>query len=197
MNITTATQKAHALKPGQNTAAQDLYTDIEYELEHGVDNQDDYEEGENALAYLEEHFPDIRDRARQRVTDGKHTPRLSRKAAREVYGETETGTVATKEKVPEQARRRVATRRARYQARRQPAFPTTRQTLQVVDQATGSWGSTVWAGVLGAVGLSLLYLVLTKPTGVSRLSTGVTNALSWIINPTIDPLRPPTGAPKP
>jgi hypothetical protein len=209
VNVKNAMERAKALKPaapgqrGQQAAAADLYGDIDYELALGDVGEEDYEQGENALAYLEEHFPGVRKQAHSRVENGR-TPQLSNSAKNEVWKGADKPTagggtaVATRPRaVPAPVRQRVATRRSSYQASRTPRFAPTRRTISTIDQAaTGGVGAVLWYGVLGAVGLSLLYLVLAGrgPQGVGKLFTGGSNVLNWIIDPTTDPLRPPTGA---
>jgi len=83
-------------------------------------------------------------------------------------------------------------RRARSRARRSFPRAAAGRTVQVLDQATGA-ATVGWDFVLGGLGLSVLLLLLSHPTGAARLWTGATNLVRWIIDPSIDPLRP-TGA---
>lgn len=199
MNIKTALDRAHALKPTQAAAAASLYSDIDYELAFGNVEEDDYERAEDALAYLREHFPDVEAKSRDRVANG-HTPKLSTGARNHVFsqdGEEESGgkstAVATRAKaVPARARQHVATRRARYQSTRRPRYaPAARKVAYQVDDASGGWGSVVAMLLVGGVLLSILLLALEKSAGIAKLETGVTNVIGWVLNPAIDPLRPP------
>jgi hypothetical protein len=206
MNIKTALDRARGLKPTQHAAAADLYSDVDYELAFGNVEEDDYERAEDALAYLREHFPDVESKSRDRVANGR-TPKLSTGARRHVFSqdgeqpenEGKSTAVATRAKtVPARARQHVATRRARYQSSRRPRYaPTVRKVAYQVDDASGGWGSVVAMLLVGGVLLSILLLALDKSAGIAKLESGVTNVIGWILNPAIDPLRPPSTTPAP
>lgn len=208
MNIKTALDRAHGLKPTQHAAAASLYSDIDYELAFGNVEEDDYERAEDALAYLREHFPDVESKSRDRVANG-HNPNLSHKARSHVFsqdGEKEgggkrTAVAAQAKKIPARTRQHVATRRARYQSTRKPRYAAKAQkaAYEVVDSASGGWGSVIAMLLVGGVLLSILLLSLEKSAGIAKLETGITSVIGWILNPEIDPLRPPgtSGTPAP
>lgn len=169
--------------------------------------------GEAALARIEEMFPDVKAQA-----DDIHEPReLSARATAglaadsaqeqpktsddnaEAAGAAGSSRPAPADSTPAPARPGRTARRRRSVARRRrstvrnPVVNVAGQTLSLVDQSTGSWGGEIWDFVLGGIGLSLFLLVLSNPTGLTRLMTGASNLVKWVIDPTVDPLRP-TGA---
>lgn len=215
MNLDRALEHAHAMtgtKPGPDgtppRGAARLYADIEYELAMGDPTPGQERSGERALAVLEEHFPGIK-HASDTIVENGHIPRMSRKAKAQVFQHDETtggGTVtATRPRhagaprasepvvqrpVPRPARQRV------QHARRQRAVPRSvtsnaTRSVKIVDQATGGWGDDVWLFVLGGFALSFIFLLLTRPKGLSSFATGASNVVRWVIDPAIDPLRPP------
>ncbi len=223
MNTDTALNKARALTPNQGKTAAHLYATTEWELayiEQDLDNplMDDKREqllkqrqqGEAALAAIEEKFPGIKTQADEietpralsaRATNGlaadhehdhrSSTPAEAAGAKHGAPADTTPSTSRTLTRPGPRARRRLARARTSRSLPRQAI-----RAARTVDQATGSWGSDLWDWALGGVGLSLFFLVLTKPAGLSKLFTGASNVLSWVINPTIDPLRPTAGATK-
>ena len=204
MNLDKALTQAHAMsgaRPRPNgtppKGAARLYADIEYELAMGEPTPEQEQAGERALAVLEEHFHGIKD-ASDTVVENGHIPRMSRKAKDQALGAPETrqegGGTATATRpttVPKPARQAVKRARAARSAPRAAAH-TAGRSLSIVNQATGSWGDDAWIFVLGGFGLAFLFLVLTHPQGLRNLATGASNLTRWVIDPTIDPLRPTT-----
>lgn len=201
MILRRAKERAESLGPFATTAAARLYADIEWEQTYGgMTDRAGYENGEDALAILEERFPHVRANS-QKIVEAGYKPRLSATAKRNLAGAVSspaagTGTLVVNgdDGAVAASRTKVAARRAVYQASRAPRYA--RQAAVQVDQATGGYGSIAFKGVLAATGLALLYLVLAGrgPQGLGKLFVGLTNLLGWVINPAVDPLRPPKGA---
>jgi hypothetical protein len=223
MTTATALKKAQALKPSQPKQAAHLYATVEWELaylEQELDNplmEDRHPEleqqrsaGEAALARIEETFPDIKAQADEieaprslsaRATAGlsadqEHDePQTSEAAPPPGAGETSPAP-ASSSRAPQPgqtARRRRSAARARRSFPRNPVVNVAGSTLSLVNQSTGGWGDEIWDFALGGVGLAVFFLILSQPAGVSKLVTGLSNLVNWVVNPSIDPLRP-TGA---
>ncbi len=204
MNLHRAKERAESLSPLAATAAARLYADIEWEQTYGgMTDRTAYENGEDALAILEERFPHVRAQS-QKIVEAGYKPRLSTAAKRNLPGAVSSPAAGTDTPAAEghvgggavttASRTRVAARRAVYQASRAPRYA--RQAAVQVDQATGGYGSMAFKGVIAAAGLALLYLVLAGrgPQGLGKLFVGLTSVLGWVISPAVDPLRPPKGA---
>jgi hypothetical protein len=170
------------------------------------------QDGEATLAQLEEKFPHVKANADDveaprnlsaRARDGlgrdqEHDHKSSAgdagaAGARHVSARAPAETSPHARRVPAQPapggkarQRRAASRAARSTVRN------VGKSLSVVNDATGGWGDDVWMFILGGVGLSLLFLVLTKPKGLENLMRGGSNIARWVIDPQIDPLRPTT-----
>jgi hypothetical protein len=56
--------------------------------------------------------------------------------------------------------------------------------------ADSSWGSLIGEMILGGIGLSIAYLLLTHNQGASKLFQGATTVTRAIVSPVIDPLNP-------
>lgn len=206
MNLDRALERAHAMnaKPASDgtppKGAAKLYADIEYELAMGDSTPEQDRSGEAALAVLEEHYPGIKQRADDVVENG-HIPAMSRAAKDRALGpgekpDTDTGgstAVATRPRtVPAPARQRVARARvARSRPRGRSGGRQARAVAYQLDTATGGWGSVAAMFLVGGVLLSILLLALRNAGGISKLETGITTAIGWVISPAIDPLRPP------
>ena len=208
MNLDRALEHAHAMKASAGPdgtppkGAARLYADIEYELAMGDGTPEQDQAGESALAVLEEHYPGIK-KAADDVVENGHIPRMSRKAKDRALGpKTATeggehdragGGVVTPTKpaaVPRSARQVV--QRARVtRSRPRNGGRAVRTVAYQVDNATGGWGSVAAMFLVGGVLLSILLLTLRNASSVAKVETGVNSVIGWIINPAIDPLRPP------
>ena len=195
MNLANSLKRAQALGPGSKAAAADLYADIETELALGDPSPEDEQQGEQALSLIRERFPDAQEQADTRANG--RAPQISRTARKNAQpDETRPATNQRAPKKPSsEGRQRGGTRKTpSTQPSRSRTYRPRRQVIRAakaVDQASGSWAGDIWDWILGGVGLSLFFLVLSHPTGLTNLMTGGTNAIRWIVDPTIDPLRPP------
>lgn len=217
MNTETALKHARAMRPSQVAAASHLYATTEWELayiDEQIDNpllnvteqtklRNERQAGEAALAVLSEKFPHVK-----ALADNVESPRnLSARAHRgltsdQEHDKTSPGPVeaagapsrAPAETSPHRAPRpgpRAKARRASSRVARGTVRNATRS-VSIVHQATGGWGDDVWTFILGGVGLSFLFLVLTNSKGLVNLASGASHLVNWIIDPHIDPLRPTT-----
>lgn len=212
MNLDRALERAHAMNAAPAAdgtppkGAARLYADIEFELAMGDPTPEQERSGEAALAVLEEHYPGIKNRADDIVENG-HIPQLSRKANDRVFGPRKRtrgehsdhdaggkgGGVAAPPRpaaVPAPARQTVQRARVTRSRPRNPARAAKTVAYQL-DDASGGWGSVLAMFLVGGVLLSILLLALRQTSSITKAETGVTNVISWILNPAVDPLRPP------
>lgn len=163
---------AHHAAEGVRTAKQAarLYNNIEYELALGEHPAEHQAEGERALRHLEEHFPGVKDQARE-VTE---PPATSRTASRNLRPPAPKPSPA-----PRPRRRRPPAQRAR----------------QVVSAAYDAASDTtagelVGQFVLGGLVLSIFYLFLTRAAAAGKLFQGATSVVRAVVSPVVDPLNP-------
>ena len=62
-----------------------------------------------------------------------------------------------------------------------------REIVQTTDDSTGG---LISYAILGAIGLSILYLLLTRAAAIGKLSLGVANVTRAVVSPYVDPLNP-------
>lgn len=198
MNLSTAPEKARALGAGQHKAAAGLYNDIEQELEHGTYTEEESDSADEALAHLEANHPGVRQAAHQ-IT---RPPNLSRAAKRNLDEPVEKPLSAMpkerhqaeKQRPNRTVRQRVATATAVHARRRGSRGRTGLPSLGAAAAAipgTGTATQLLLRTLGGVAGLSLLYLLVT-PKGskaVSLTSTGLTDALRALADPSRDPLQ--------
>ena len=85
MKLAGSLERAQAIGPGQSAKARDMHYDLENELEHGLYNEDEADEGEAAIAHLEANHPGVREASRGLT----RPPALSRSAKRSIDGPEE------------------------------------------------------------------------------------------------------------
>lgn len=61
---------------------------------------------------------------------------------------------------------------------------------ELVETTDDSTGGLISYAILGALGLSLLYLLLTRIAAISKLSLGAANVTKAVVSPYVDPLNP-------
>jgi hypothetical protein len=188
-NLDTAVSRAHKVKGPEEAARH--YADVDTELGLGDYTEDQAEQGEEALRVLEERYPGIRQHSHDKVAGGGHTPRLSRRAKRNLDQPTPS---ARRGSHP----RTGSTRRPPPAPTRRPARrPSTPSWGRGAWQATGIPSTTMSASQMamrtlgGIAGLSFLYLLLS-PRGsraVSLTGSGLTHSLQALVDPAVDPFR--------
>lgn len=85
--------------------------------------------------------------------------------------------------------------RDRARLAREQAGAGVRHTGRALEAASGAavdtgWGTLAGQAILTALGLSLLYLFLTRAAAAGKIFEGTTNVVRAIVSPVVDPLNP-------
>lgn len=189
MRLAGSLAKAQAIAPGQHAKARDLHYDLEQELEHGLYDEDEADEGERALAHLEAHHPGVREASRA-VT---RPPNLSRPAKRHL-DESSSEPELEPEREPEREREREPRRQRATGTGSSRSRSRSSHAGRVVARAFGVSGSDVSGAVIRGLqfllAAGLAYQVL-QPKGAGAFDTvlsGIGRGVSLIVDP-VDPLK--------
>lgn len=197
MRLAGSLERARAIPDTRRAEARDLHYDLEHEISQpgGGHSEEDYDEADQAVSHLEERFPGLRAESRQMTRQ----PNLSRGARERMREDSEKplGGVDREEhrrqaRQPNRTvRQRVASATAVHARRRGSRSRFSLGSAASAIPGGGTATQLLLRTLGGVAGLSFLYVLLT-PKGsraVGLTSTGVTDVLRALADPSRDPLQ--------
>lgn len=207
MSAPTRTAVQHPAEHERSAARR--YLEHDYAAEN-LRGEPAREASRNATAIDEEH-PRARDIAltgtarelgklpahlRAHQAHARHLAGISTQDAARIRREYRSGPYQAPADDDEHAKRRRLRDRARDSARQAAAgaaaaVPAAAGAVgDLASEADESTGNLISYMILGGIGLSILYLLLTRAAATGKLALGASNVVRAVVSPTVDPLNP-------